>query len=251
MFGVAMFVIVAIGVAVAIAVTGNKKPASSAPPAEALTVLMPKVFDEVQKAPEAPVAADLGARVSVKRSSMWLEDTDIPEPFVHTEKGHTFQEYAETLESGRETFQAEKPDGPRANLDYLKQDLKKKGLGLQDFVDSFGVSVPDAFVDSWTSTNASSPKRAENKLKSSSDMTESEMRQLAQEASQIVPTSGPMASAEAVTAVLREILAARTEASQIGLNLGPMDPVQRQAIETIATGTSKAATLAKTILSRI
>lgn len=249
MFTVALFFVAVVGIAVAISITSKPKPDAPPSDSEPLTVLQPKVLAE--KAPEKSIDDDLGARVQVKRSSLWLsEASDIKEPFVHTEKGHTFQEYAQTLDSGRETFQSERPDSYGHNLDYLKQDLKKKGLGLQDFVDSFGVSVPDAFVDSWSKKE--SPKEPRNELlKSKSEMKDQELRQLAQEAMQVVPTQGPMANSESITAVLREILAARTEASQVGLNLGPMDPVQKAAIETIAKENSKAGQIAKTILSRI
>lgn len=254
MFSVAFFVVAVVGIAVAIGVTSRpKKPESQVSEESELNVLQPKVLAE--KAPEKALKdyenQDLGPRVSVKRTSLWLEpDTsDISEPFVHTEKGHTFQEYAQTLESGRESYQAERPDSYGHNLDYLKQDLKKKGQNLQDFVDSFGVSVPDAFVDSWSKTETHKEPR-KNGLESSSEMKDNELRQLAQEAMQSVPTQGPMATPESITAVLREILAARTEAAQVGLKLGPMDPVQKESIETIAKQHGKAGEIAKTILSR-
>lgn len=250
-FGIAIFMLVVVGLAIAISLTGAKKPAPEPVEAQTFNLIEPRFASEDTLAKTVDlVEPEVENRVYAKKSSsIWFDVEDsIPEPFVHTEKGHTFQEYAQTLDSGRPTYQVERPDGLSANLDYLKQDLKKKGLGLNDFVESFGVSVSDSFVDSWSKSNEKPTEKRQNMLSTTSDMSESEMRQLAQEAMQSVPLTG---NPEAIAAVLREILAARTEAKQVGLDLGPIDPAQRSAIESFALGKTKASSIAQTILSRL
>lgn len=261
-FGMAVLVLIVIIVAVVIAVTGSKTPMLPPTQEPVAALVNPMVFATEEEASEATETKRLvkehaaarnaksregDARVHVKRAhNLWsTEETSIEEPFLHTEKGQSFSEFSETLDQGREYRAAEGPEPKYSgNIEPLKQDLKRRGLGLKDFADAYGVSVPDAMVDSW---NAKPHESSAKTMHHNPDASEAEQRMLATEALQDIKTDIPEASA---AALLREVMSARSEAQKLNIALPSLSDEQRKGLNFWSAKSGAAGTLAKTILSR-
>ena len=258
--GLFVFLLIALIAAFVINSSTKTEALRKASGTESLTVLQPKIVPEIDESVAAALRPeDFGVggerpTVTAKRapqSSKYFgsEDTaDLQEPFLHTENGQSFSDFAKTLDSGRETYTSERPMNSKpADLNYLKSDLKRRGLGLDDFVESYGLSVSDKFVDSWT-TEITQKKASSGELKKPDGVSDSEVRMLAQEALQTLSTT---CDAESANSVLREILAARTEAARIGLEVPSLTEDQLKAIKFWSNSKAfKTSTIAKTLLSR-
>lgn len=258
--GLFVFLLIALIAAFVINSSTKTEALRKASGTESLTVLQPKIVPEIDE--ESVGAAlrpeDFGVNgerptVTAKRSQsskyFGSQDTaDLQEPFLHTENGQSFSDFAKTLDSGRETYTSERPMSSKpADFNYLKSDLKRRGLGLDDFVESYGLSVSDKFVDSWT-TEITQKKAISGELKKPDGVSDSEVRMLAQEALQTLSTT---CDAESANSVLREILAARTEAARIGLEVPSLTEDQLKAIKFWSNSKAfKTSTIAKTLLSR-
>lgn len=218
---------------------------------ESLTVLQPKIVAELNEKQPAASENELPT-VSVKRTAVESkyfssEQDNLQEPFLHTENGQSFSDFAKTLDSGRETYSMERPMSSKTtDLNYLKSDLKRRGLGLEDFVDTYGLSVSDNFVDTWKESSYGPSKR---EITSKPDgVSDDEVRMLAQESLQPLSIT---CDTETANSVLREILAARTEAGRIGLEIPPLTEEQLKAIKFWSNSKAfKTSTIAKTLLGR-
>jgi len=163
-----------------------------------------------------------------------------------------FSEFQNALEKGRERPVVDTV--VHQDVQLLKQQLEPfrkslKGQSLEQFVESNNMQVPESLLEIWNEKPTNNVMSRDNLgLSKPDDVSDSEALMLAQEAVQIVPTKG---SPEVIINVLREILAARTEASHLGITL-PFMPEQKESIKFWTNSShSAAAAIAKSILSRI
>ena len=177
------------------------------------------------------------AEVVPKYKSMTYFDTneDVGEPFVQS-----YSDFQRAFQSGRSYAETDKPTTALMSqqLMPMREALRRKGVSLESYVDSNDVSVPDSLLDAWNAV----PTPVNTRATVSED---AETAMLAREALPVVSTKA--ADVEA----LRDILAARTEATRIGFALPEVPSDQKAALEFWASSKhSQASALAKTILSR-
>jgi hypothetical protein len=123
-------------------------------------------------------------------------------------------------------------------LKPMRETLQKKGMSIEAYVESNDVSVPEALMDAWNAVPA-----PVSQGRSFSEDAETSM--LAREAMQAVSTTNVDIEG------LRDILAARTEAAQLGITLPEMSREQKEGLDFWASSrNTQASSLAKTILSR-
>ena len=245
---VALFLIVAVAISIIVAASGSKGRSSMQQvPLENLVVLDPKVISvEPTVQPSEPTVR---AKTVSLKNSVWDSEDNIPEPFLQAESGQSFTEFKRTFDTERELYSTEKSAKVNTQLSSMKKNFDKKGLGLEDFVNTFGVPISEELAASWSSEQE--PKkssRTDFAKKNSDGVAESEFRMLAQEALQNLPTD---CNSETATIILRDILAAYTEAARIDLQLPEMPKEQAAAIEYWAKSKKPANEIANLLLSRI
>jgi len=162
-----------------------------------------------------------------KVSKLWSSDADSVEPFVGSENG--FQEYQKAFHQGREMVEQER------SIKSAPAGMNKEGL--QDFIKN-GNSVPDGLLDSLESQPFS--------RRSESVVLDEEAMMLAREALQTIK-----GSPATVASILKDILAARTEAAAKGIQLPAVPDEQRTLLEHWSRQSGPASSVAKNILSRI
>lgn len=201
---------------------------------------------------KVPVAdAPLGARVGVRNTARSLFATEdslnhIEQPFGDAEGGYTYTDFQAAMEYGREKPVYDKPNKANAaiigaQIDSMKSYIKRNGFTLDDFADARDVALPDSIAESWDTEYQQPPERQQQDMRP-------ETLVLAQEALQAVPTK---ATAAAIVPVLREILAARTEAATSQIELPPLTDDQRDGLQHWSAVGGVAGSLANTILSRV
>lgn len=120
-------------------------------------------------------------------------------------------------------------------------DFVESFVGLADYVKSH--DVPESLLSASASRSIELPPVFGGNV----NISDSEARTLAAEAFQVVPNG----SNELIVSTLREILAAYTEASKLGLALPQSPDEQVSALKTLSRRSGQAGELAKNILSRI
>jgi hypothetical protein len=120
-------------------------------------------------------------------------------------------------------------------------DFVESFVGLADYVKNH--DVPESLLSASASRSIELPSVFGGNV----NISDSEARTLAAEAFQVVPNG----SNELIVSTLREILAAYTEASKVGLALPQSPDEQLSALKTLSRRSGQAGELAKNILSRI
>lgn len=173
-----------------------------------------------------------------------VDTSDGPSAYLEA-NGLTFSDFQKAFGHGREKPLMDKPErnysSVLADLEALRPALEATGETFQDYIESHHMKVPDALLELWTNASTASDHTAVTH-----DVAPEAMM-LAREALQSLSADGPEAVA---IAVLREILAARTEAARLGLKLPEAPFEQASAIRTWASRNGVAANIANTILSR-
>jgi hypothetical protein len=210
--------------------SGTTLPRSSLPTHELSVIQAPVQHDDLVKdITSDPTTED--ALVHAKKSSrLWNAHEDVgSEPFLGSDNG--FHEYQKAFQQGR-TFSTQEKS-IKAFQFGLKDGLKD---GLDDFLQS-GHAIPDSLLESM-GTEALEPRRAEV-------IMDDETMMLAREALQTV-----RGTPDAVASILKDILAARTEAASKAIKLPEMPEEQRAAVEHWSRQSGPAGQLAKQLLTR-
>ena len=157
-----------------------------------------------------------------------------------------FNDYAKTLESGREIFGSERPLSENSRLMQqqlapMREALKKSGKSLNQFMDENDAYVPDSLIEAWDTTVTHYDAKDHQVL-------DDEERIIARDAFQTIPMKANVD--EAVT-ILRDVLASRTEADKRGLKLPEMPQDQMQSIKYWSTQIGPASKIAQSILQKI
>ena len=198
---------------------------------------------------EAPVSKEVVETVLVPEAKpLKAVIDDIPSAEEPTVKAKTFgskffeasDEYSEEYDDysnnmQRDFHSVEKHSSTKFSLDHLKVESADPAK----FAEKNGFEATDDFINAWSSENTT-------KIRESVKIDD-EYRMLATEALQSVDTH---LKPENAVIVLREILAARTEATRIGAVL---PPVPEEQLEAISFWTKNLLTkdLATTILNRV
>lgn len=200
-------------------------------------LVAPKVAEE----PEQPQDAAVEAKAAGEGPS-----EAGPTAFLEA-NGLTFDDFQMAFQHGREKPVVDRAPGSSKafmhvldELEALKPTLAAQGQTFQDYIDAHNMKVPDALLDLWTSGNSGYDESMPSEWPPEAMM-------LAREALQPVSVS---MDPEAASAILREILAARTEAGRSDIKLPPLPSDQEAGLRHWAKSPTKAGELAKTILSR-
>ena len=199
-------------------------------------LVAPKVAEEPERPQDAAVEAKAAGGETEVGATAFLEAN-----------GLTFDDFQNAFQHGREKPVVDAPTGNSKaymhvldELEALKPTLAAQGQTFQDYIDAHNMKVPDALLDLWTSgPTAADPGAALE--------WPPEAMMLAREALQ--PVSASM-DPEAAAVILREILAARTEAARMDLKLPPLPSDQEAGLRHWAKSVTTAGALAKNILSR-
>ena len=238
-FGSFLFPVVVLFIIVGIAVMAAQKTVPVAPEAVATVikaVAVPEVVQEIVDAVK-PKFTTVSKYWTTEQSSH-----DFSEIQQFSEDGYTFNDFQKSF-TGRENYSMERPeqknlDIMRNQLEPMRENLKKSGKSLQQYVDENGLQVPESLFDTWKDETATKVVNAKM------NFTEDELS-IAREALQIVPTNE-----ENAIYVLREIQVARNEASESGMTLPEM-PEQTASLKYWSKQTGTASTIAQSILSRL
>jgi hypothetical protein len=157
-----------------------------------------------------------------------------------------FNDYAKTLESGREIFGSERPVSENSRLMQqqlapMREALKKSGKSLNQFMAENDAYVPDSLIEAWDTNVTHHDTQSHHIL-------DDEERIIARDAFQTIPMKANVD--EAVT-ILRDVLASRTEADKRGLKLPEMPQDQMQSIKFWSTQPGPASKIAQSILQKI
>lgn len=228
-WSIAIWIVAAVFLVAIIALTkssGTTLPRNSLP-AHELNVIQTTIGEDltIKDTPSDPTEYD--AVVQPRKSlGLWNTVEDVgTEPFLGHDSG--FQEYQQAFQQGRSSVVQEKS----------KKAFSHSTEGLQDFLQS-GHAVPDSLLESLGS-EAPVARRTENRI------MDDETMMLAREALQTV-----RGTPEAVASILKDILGARTEAADKGIELPDMPEEQRSAVQHWSRQSGPAGLLAKQILSR-
>ena len=254
---VMLFGIIAVAVVLMIVVSNqnsDRKVRSKASPQASADV--PTVLVAASVSPDSGAPAE-DATVQPKYATMvdryWTANEDLSsaiQPYAEASDGHTFQDYQKAFMNGREMPVLDRPEQSNVallldQLKPMKALIKKSGLSIQQYVEAHNMQVPEAVIELWNREATEERKYREAIVKP--DCSEDEAAMLARESLQIVPRAG----LDAAILVMREILAARTEATKVGLQLPEMPAEQLESIQFWTTHDGPCGHLAKMILSRI
>lgn len=153
--------------------------------------------------------------------------------------GLSYNEYLSAFSQGREMPVSDR--GIKTGRFEAPGGLQ--GRELEAYLEANDLAVPEALVDAWNAGPMAGPTVG---AASHGDYSEDYML-LARESMQAVP----MRSAGDAAIVLREILAARTEAAKLGLSMPQMPEDQLSNVRYWASTNGHAADLAKSVLSRL
>lgn len=196
-------------------------------------------------AEEAPVPAD--ATVEPKTAGSGDSEIAVEGASAYLEaNGLTFSDFEKAFGLGREKPLMDKPERNYStvleDLAALRPALEASGQTFQDYIEAHHMKVPDALLDLWANGSTSGGPPGANE-----DLAPEAMM-LAREALQPLSADVPEAAA---AEVLREILAARTEAARLGLSLPEMPSEQASAVRAwAAKAPGVAGQLAQTLMSR-
>lgn len=215
----------------------------------ALTVVQATAVPDY--AAPAPIADARGAPVGVRNTARALftyEDADlagVEKPFANNESGFSYTDFQRAMQLGREMPVLDRPVPSNAktlstHAASVKAFVERNGMTLESFAEDRDSYLPETIAESWDYQapvpRAAAPETTEDSL------------MLARDAMQAVPTSVTEA---AIVPVLREILAARTEAASAGIALPAVTEDQEASLKHWATSRSiTASSLASSILSR-
>lgn len=196
---------------------------------------------------EDPRGAPVGPRNTARAFFSYEEDdvSGIQKPFENNESGFSYSDFERALQQGREKPVLDRPVPANAKTlsvqaAGMKAFVERNGMTLESFAENNSY-LPEEMYEAWD-YKAPAPRAARQE-------TTDESLMLARDAMQMVPTNVPEA---AIVPVLREILAARTEAATAGLSLPAITEEQRDALgHWSASRTTTASALASNILSRV
>lgn len=188
--------------------------------------------------PDVPIEADVVLpKFLAQTQKMFYNSSDLIEkPYEDS-----FEEYQNALLS-REPLSFETSNKTFDHFSMLNSLIEDSGDSAKDFLLKEHVAIPDWAIDAM---EAQKPKavKVEDAV-SFSEYSQEEANMLAREAMQSIPANGDY------LIVLREILAARTEAGNLGIRLPEVSDEQRHILLEIARGTAVESKLAKQILSK-
>lgn len=258
-FGIFAVIVMIAVVAILLYATSNRSGPAVTADAEVqpLEVVQAKAVEApVEASVEAPAVDALVKPKTAFVSRLWASDApsaaaDVP--FLHTDDGQGFEAFQEAFTNERQMPMIERTvsDDVEALSEPIKAAIKASGLSITQYAESRGINVPEDLVDIVQGHAAVAKvirRDSHGLVGPNANVSEDEARLLAQEAFQTVSTK---ASIEAATLVLRDVLAARTEANRLGLNLPEMADEQLDAIRYWSRAGGPAGQLAKSILSRI
>jgi len=223
---IAAWLLVAIAVTVFFATT-RSRPAASVQRQSEVPVTMVVGAKAEPEISADPVEAVVSAKNAPVVSKLWAttEASSIEEPNLDTEGGLGFSDFQRAFSESREkrAFETSKKH-------FVSGDMKA-------YAESH--DVPDAFLDAVGTERQSETERSVKKI----DGPEAMM--LAREALQTI-----QGTSDAAASIMRDILAARTEAARAGIELPEVPEEQKAQLQVWASRSGPASVLAKTILSR-
>jgi hypothetical protein len=203
-----------------------------------------KTIELIKSALAEEKAVPQDATVEPKTVAVASEHEESASSYLEA-NGLTFSDFQKAFGLGREKPVMDHPErnyaGVLDDLQALRPALERSGETFQDYIESHHMKVPDALLELWATGPSSTATH------SLADDLAPEAMMLAREALQPLSAS---ADQDAAAVVLRDILAARTEADRLGMHLPAMPYEQASAIRAWASKTGTAATIAQTILSR-
>lgn len=250
---------IAIVVVVALALAGSGNPKTVKVPtkgleAEPLNVVQataePDYPSKAAFASAEPDArgAPVGVRNTARTALFAADDADlkgIEKPFANSEAGFSYNDFQRAMAHGREMPEVDR--APPSNAPHVKSHIasmkafiKRNGMTVNEFSEARDAFLPESMLDSWNYEEPTKPQRVV------ADASEDALM-YAREALQDIPTN---VSHDAIVPVLREILAARTEAASAGIQLPSVTDEQRASLKSWSTRGSTAGSLAGSILSR-
>jgi hypothetical protein len=252
--GWAMLLPIAIVAVIAVVVAGSggsktvKSPAKTVD--EHLNVIQ-AVAEPDHGAKHALVDSAQGAVVGPRNAQRPLfaqddsELSGLQKPFAGAEAGFSYKDFQRAMANGREMPEVDRAISSNSSQTYahisgMKAFLKRNGMSVDEFAEARG--MPDTVLESWDTPHESIGVQARQPTDDSE-----ETLMLARDALQYVPTN---VSDVAIAPVLREILAARTEAATAGVQLPGIADEQLEALKFWSSRDGTAGGLAKSILSR-
>jgi hypothetical protein len=123
----------------------------------------------------------------------------------------------------------------------MREALKKSGKSLTQFINENDAYVPDELIEAWDANQ-------EVHTLQEPQILDDEERVIAREAFQVVPLKS---SIDEAVLILREILAARSEASKRGLKLPDVPEEQKASIKYWSSQPGPTSKLALSILQKM
>jgi hypothetical protein len=219
-------------------------------------------YEALEADPVATVLADTGrtesGAVKAKHSgnSLWAsvdDSTDYPVPETDS---FSYSKFQQALLSGVERQVDDAPvmkmhsakdlESWNQQLMPLREMLTRQNKTIEQFMDENNVALPEDVIEMWSAVKHMKPvKTSVPELPSL--VNAEEAASLMKDAIQQIPT----VNVDYASAILREILSARSEASTLGLTLPGLSQDQMRTLEFWKiSGQNPAADLASKILSR-
>lgn len=239
----------AIAVAVVVAVSASPKRRTPA-----ARVSGPKTVSEVLKATAVPTVTPIEAFVQPKAvvaeaARPVAEPTAEPaaEPAAAEDQDYltAFQRALQVREKPMRDEGLKTADAllVQAQLEPLKEALFKSGKTVSQYLDETNLQVSDNLLEaleaSWAQTNSRS---------SATIFTDPEAMMLARDALQFID---PRMPSDVGASMLRDMVAAQTEAARLGIELPSMSEEHIAALQQWASRKDRAGQLAATALSRL
>lgn len=221
------------------------------------------LYESMEADPTATVLSDsgraepTGVKAKHAGNSLWAsvdDGSDYPVPETDT---FSYSKFQQALLSGVERQVDDAPvmkmhsskdlDSWNQQLMPLREMLTRQNKTIEQFMEENNIALPEDVIEMWSAVKHMKPSHTSFNAELPSLVNAEEAAGLMKDAIQNIPT----VNVDYASAILREVLSARSEASTLGLTLPSLSQEQMRTLEFWkVSGQNPAADLASKILSR-